>query len=264
MSIGGSYRGNTPTAAYLAETNTIAAAFSTPPTKVRKDLIEMVVGTLKASGVWASLDVFHMFAAADSQASLINWVNPGTNDATVTIAAVSVIFTADSGHATDGTSGFIDSTVNASTATNFLQDSCCMGIYCLTNAQTSTFPIGEHDGTDSVLIWPRSTVDQAQIRMNQTASVNIGNTDSSGMFSANRSASNAIQFFRNGASLTTGSNASVAPNNLTLRIGTTNASTFAAISAACFYAGGSLGSTVTKHFAVHSVVLKYLTAVGAV
>ena len=77
---------------YDAATEAIAAAFTTPPTTARKDLIDAAVVALKAAGVWAKLDALYAFAAADSQAAMINWKHPGTYNATEVNAPT---FTAD-------------------------------------------------------------------------------------------------------------------------------------------------------------------------
>ena len=63
---------------YDAATEAIAAAFTTPPTTARKNLIDAAVVALKSAGVWTKLDALYLFAAADSQAAIINWKAPGT------------------------------------------------------------------------------------------------------------------------------------------------------------------------------------------
>lgn len=98
---------------YAAETEAIAAAFTTPPTTGRKDLIDACVVALKTAGVWTKLDALYAFAAADSQAAKINWKAPGTYNATEVNAPT---FTADSGF-TGASTKYLDSGFNPTTAT---------------------------------------------------------------------------------------------------------------------------------------------------
>ncbi len=97
---------------YQAETNAIAAAFTTPPTTARKNLIDAAVVSLKAAGVWTKLDALYAFAAADSQAAKVNWVNPGTYNCTEVTAPA---FTADRGF-TGASTKYLDSNFNPATA----------------------------------------------------------------------------------------------------------------------------------------------------
>lgn len=63
--------------AYEAETTALVAAFTTPPTKRRKDTINWAIKTLKARGVWSKI-IGLWRVGQDSQSSLINWKTPGT------------------------------------------------------------------------------------------------------------------------------------------------------------------------------------------
>jgi hypothetical protein len=89
---------------YLALALAIFAAFTTPPTTARKEIINNVVADLVLSGVWNELDVLHVYAAADSQAALINWKSPGTFNGTLFNAPA---FAADRGFTGNGSNAYI-------------------------------------------------------------------------------------------------------------------------------------------------------------
>lgn len=96
-------------AGFDADAQAIFGAFTTPPDDTRKGLINAYVLALKAGGVWNSLDGLYVFAAADSQAALINWRNPGTHDATLVNAPT---FTQDRGFTGNGTNSYVNSNFN--------------------------------------------------------------------------------------------------------------------------------------------------------
>lgn len=122
---------------YSAEATTLFAAMSSQPDATRKGHIDTCIGALKTAGVWTKLDVLYVFAAHDSQASLLNWKNPATFNAAV--AAATVTFTTDRGHTGDGASGYIDSGFNASTAGgNFVRDSAHLAVWSGTEVQASS------------------------------------------------------------------------------------------------------------------------------
>lgn len=86
---------------YLPESEAIFAAFTTPPSTARKNAIDTFVRALIASGMWAELDTFYVMAAADAQASTINWRAPATFPL---VQVGTPVFAADQGWTSAGTS----------------------------------------------------------------------------------------------------------------------------------------------------------------
>ena len=102
------------------------------------------------------------------------------------------------------------------------------------------------------------------MRVNATNLDTPANTDGTGFYTANRSASNAGQLYRNGASLATNSEASTNNTNDTFNLGRTGGNGtigYAARQWAACAVGSSL--TATEAAAFYSAMLAYMQGVGA-
>lgn len=97
---------------YDPAANALFAAMTTPPDAARKTLINNMIVSLKASGVWALLDCLYVLAAADNQAARLNWKAPGTFTAS---PVNSPAFVVDRGYTGDGSSSLLDSGFNPAT-----------------------------------------------------------------------------------------------------------------------------------------------------
>jgi hypothetical protein len=191
---------------YDPASDAIFAAFTTPPTTARKSTIDTCVLALKAAGVWTKLDALYMFAAADSQAGLINWKAPGTYDATLVNAPA---FTADQGF-TGAATKYLDSGFNPFSAPSpkFVQDSACAFAHANTNVDVDGGIIGTFNG--SIIIFPRLS-GSFYLRVNNGVNnLTAASTDSTGFWSVNRSAASAQEAYKNGASVNTNTGASAA------------------------------------------------------
>src|SRR5262245_24255328 len=255
-------------ASFETETNTLAAAFTTPPTATRKALINACIKSLKDAGVWSKLDAFYVFAAADSQAAKINWKNPGTYNAS---EVSSPSFTADSGYTGNGTSSYLNTGFTPSTASspNFVQNSAHVSARNRVSGAGSNSDrlVGiDSSGTvgNRVLLIPRIGSAQFFGAVNENSSLTPANTNKDGHFVVNRSGANDKQLYRNGASVTTSSaNASAGVNNsqLTLLADGVNPD-FSVLQIASASIGSSLSSTEVA--ALYAAELAYMNAVGAV
>jgi len=108
-----------------AEASALVARMTTAPTRLRKQRIDTLVGSLKTAGVWAKLDALYVMAAHDAQAARLNWIADVFN-----LTAVSApTFTADRGYAGDGSTSYLDTGFNPATAStpNYVQDSAHYG-----------------------------------------------------------------------------------------------------------------------------------------
>lgn len=104
------FRGHTATAvsAYCPEALALFARMTTQPTDARKTVINTFITSLKTAGVWDKLDAMYVFAAANQQAALLNWI-ADTNNAT---AENSPAFTADEGIQGNGTNSYDNTFTN--------------------------------------------------------------------------------------------------------------------------------------------------------
>jgi hypothetical protein len=89
---------------YYTDAQSVFTAFTTPPVTARKTLINANIGCLKTASLWATLDAYQVYAAADSQAATADWKVP-SRIATLTNAPT---FTIDRGYLTNGTNSIVD------------------------------------------------------------------------------------------------------------------------------------------------------------
>lgn len=238
---------------------TLFAAMTTPPTEARKDAINSLIGSLKNAGLWSKLDVLQVFAAADSQAAVLNWKNP----ATFTAAGVNTpTFTADRGYAGNGTTSYVDTTWAPTNGVNYTQDDATVFAWSRTSGTNSNRWMGSATDT-SVLLLPRTAGSAFQYRINTTGSVTaIGSvTDGSGLFAVSRSGATATQSYRNGATLgAAGSIASTALSSSPINVGRQNTQ-FNPAECAVWGAGSNFSAA--EHLALYNAIRTYLVDAGA-
>jgi hypothetical protein len=250
--------------AYEAETNALLALFTVQPDATRKGHINTLIASLKngatsGTNIFAGLDFLHVYAAHDEQAARRNWIQ----DAYHSGAINSPTFTSDRGFAGNGTSSYLDTNFNPTTASSpkFTQNNASGGVWSRTAAQESVSVFGWFDNSDGFVINPRNTSDQMATRANEANSVNFANSDGSGWFCAGRSASASTRAYKNGASVGTGSGGSSALNNATFKTGHVTGTTYSTREVAADYAGRFL--TLAEQADLYNAVRTYLLAVGA-
>lgn len=225
----------------------------------RRYLVDTLVRRLKISGVWYKLDAFYVFAATDSISALINWINPGTYNATLTNAPT---FTANRGYTGNGSNAFIDSNFNPTTASSpkFVQDSGCIFGRCLNNVAEDK-PLWADTAAYKNNMYPRLAADGALARINSTGgNITASSTSSIGFWSCTRSNSSDEILYKNGASVGVEGQASAAPQNANLT----------ALRAAADYSNYQIASygfgenlTSGDQTALYNAELAYMQAVGA-
>lgn len=248
----------------------IIAAMSPTPSAARQDLINTLVTGLKSdlslSTLSAGFDLFYMFAADVAANALINWVSPGTYNAS---AVSSPSFTVDQGYTGNGASSYL--TTNYTPSTNgvrYMLNSASCGSYSRSaitaDARTD---IGSGQGTASqrVFINARNSANAMGTCLNTDATISAGVSSSGGLSAVNRSASNLSTMYKNGSSIGTSANASTAvPASPILICAFNNAGTptqFSTRQIAFAFAGKSFDATA--HLAIFTRVEAFLDAIGA-
>lgn len=226
---------------YSAEAQAVFTAFTTPPSTARKLLIDTAIRSLKTTGVWTKLDVLVVNAAADSQAALINWKNPGTYNGTLVNAPT---FTADHGF-TGAATKYIETGFNPTAGgLNYVRDSASAFAWSLTAARVDGAILGS-TGAELMRMFTRAFGDTAFLRINDSDSNAIASADGSGLFAINRSAASGAgveQFYRNGSLFNSAGATSSAPENSTFRALTSASGDFVAGQCACYGFGSSLAA----------------------
>ncbi len=111
----------------------IITAMTNRPAFARQTLIKTLVEALKAASIWTKIDRLFVLAAADSQASLLDWKAHATG-LTATTVTTAPTFTADRGWQGGGAGatagGYLASNFNAAVGTNQMtQDSNHLAVW---------------------------------------------------------------------------------------------------------------------------------------
>ena len=164
-------------------------------------------------GLWSKIDAFYPLLGGNSSGGqAVNGKTPGTRNMTWNGG----ITFSTSGVQGNGTTGFGNTNYTESSLSTL--NDMHIGLYCNVNAiNTSGTEMGATSvGGDATTLRIRLTGDllrgQTQNNFNNN-SIQVSNTNSTGVFLLQRTASNASEAFRNGSSLGTGSQVSTARVN---------------------------------------------------
>jgi len=248
---------------WQAESNEIFAAMGTDPPYARKVLIDNLVKGLKDDGVWTLLDFFYILAAHAENSSLLNWINPGTFDAT---NVSSTAFEIDRGY-TGAAGDYLNSNYNPNTdGINYALDDASAGVYCRTTAAASTAcELGVYDGASFTHIYIHFLAGISRIRMNGTTARTGANVDAKGFFILNRVLSTHQDLYKNKVRIINGIIASTTVPNESMYLlalnnnGSSNNWSTKQIAAA--FAGGGMTQTNIDNFTDR--IETYLDALGA-
>jgi hypothetical protein len=244
----------------MSETETWAAALTTPPTDERKALVDALITGLKSDGTWDTLDWLLLLAGADEQASLVNVRNPEKS-----AINQGMTFAADSGFTGNASSAYLSlgESPDASGANNWSLNSAALGVWC--NAQAGSSGAFPHFCTSSarLLGTARDTSGNELFQLNdatsETAQANPGTRV--GHRSYSRTGAGVKRAFYDGtrtADLTTAST-SLAASNLFIGRGT---GSYSPDQFAAFWSGG--GKSDADVAAIHDRLSTILAAIGAI
>lgn len=246
------------------ETAALLNEFAGSYSDARKIEINRLIKSLKDDSLWTTFDGLWIAGLTEAD-SLINWVDPSGTSATNN----SMSFTADRGFTGNGTTAYIDTPVNLSTASNFAQNSGTVFFYGRSNSQGSYYDIqaassgGDSNETAIASWW---STNGTFIRVNQLAgALTSGLQRSDGLFSACRTGSTAISGYRNGSLIGSTSSTSQSAANKTLKVAVADqASGFGFYSPrqyAAFGVGSGWNSTQNSNF--NTALDAYLDHIGA-
>lgn len=252
------------TAPYSAEATAYFAAMSVQPDATRKSALDTLISSLKTGGVWAKLDWLTVHAAHDEQAARVNAVNP----AQVASVGVAPTFTTDRGYTGNGTTQYLNTGWNASTAAGkFTQNDCSMGVWCGTDVSSGA----QYDcGNGNATINARSGTNTAlTVQSAAGSSTVLSPATSVGFTSWTRTSSTAGTAYKNGASMGAISTTSATLRNATFLICAANTSTTGTVTAGNFSTrriqalcwGSQLSGA--EQLALYNALATYMTAVGA-
>ena len=248
------------------ETEALLARFSSAPDATRQGHINTLIAALKAGGVWSKLDALYIMAAHDEQAGQRNWIADAYNLVPTEGIGAFPVFTVDEGYTCDGSSNYIDTEFNPTAAAptaKYVQNSAHISIWRLSDVVAGT----RSDIGASALLGVVSFGTSASGAIN-SAVTGIGSgstatiTDGIGHTIFNRSASNALEFYKNGAdTATAGDDASSGLPSSNITIGTRGGGAWSAAPFAAASIGASLDATQAAAF--YTALAAYIAAVGA-
>lgn len=245
-----------------ADAATLIAAMTSAPSAARQTLISDTIIALKAAGIWAKLDELWFFAAHDSQAALLGWKR--YKDC---LAVNAPTFTADQGFAGNGATSYLNTQLVPSThGVQYTLNDASLGVYNRTDT-TGNGDMGVLE-TYQARIAARSGGGNVVVEINQgssTGRVNTAIASPLGLTVARRTASNAIQAYRNGASVGTGTSTSTALSARAFYISATNGDSAAGQFTAHQYAYARVGASLsTQQLSDEATIIEaYMDAIGA-
>ncbi len=243
------------TLAFSAETQAFFDRLLTPPDDARAGHYDDLINALVAAGVWARLDGFWLYAAADGGTSLANLISSRFR-ATENVTAGRPAFARDRGWAGTGINanihtGFIPLTSEG----HFAQNDACLFCWSLTAAPLRQMLMGI-DGSDRTSLCPKWSDGKTYFALNSAASDAVRlDADSSGLWLVNRTAANELTLDHNGSQVAAASTPSAA-----YKAGPFNAPAGAHQVALC-----GIGAALTREqrAALHQACQTYLHAIGA-
>ena len=241
---------------YLPEAQALFARMTTEPDATRKGLINTLIGSLITAGVWSKLDALYVMAAHDAQAARQNWIADAFNLTAVSSPA----FTLDRGYQGDGSSSYLETGFNPTTATTpkFAQNSAHLSFWSRSSGQGNSVDIGNNNS----VIACRLANDTFARRCNGVNSATGAELNGSGLFLHTRTGPAVGRAFVRGGSVLPDAISSTTPDNNSIRVlGRSGAVSFSARQAAAASIGGAL--TDAEALAYFNALNAYLTATGA-
>lgn len=243
---------------FRPEAMALFARMSVPPSGARRVLIGGLVAGLVASGIWAKLDVFQMFAAHDAQAARLNWKGASFG---ASVTAGAPLFIADRGYYCDGIDDCLSTGWAPSAGVAYQQNDCCLGGWVLEGGQRINAPMGSGTAA-AVLLSPRSGSDKIVARLNSSASTTSTSSVATGygMTIACRTGASAVTLWRNGAQVDgTFTTASATRSSIGIDFGRSN-SVFVEQQALCWFAGAALSGA--EQAILYALLSAYFAALG--
>lgn len=181
-----------------------------PVSDVQKRRVSTLIRSLKASGVWSTLDRLWLHAAENPTQALADLVTR----ATATTAGHAPTFTAGRGFQGNGTSQYIDLGFNASTAGGkYTQNDAMMATWVETaQSDASRADYIGNDFNNYGLIG-QLNVTQAEFGINSASSLTGNFVTKVGLWHLQRTASNAVAAYQNGLAFASNSAASAVTAN---------------------------------------------------
>lgn len=254
-----------PNAIYDSDAILYFQTVTTPLTYSRKQYINSFVLQLKADGNWTKLDRLWLFASQAQDQAKISLVNPLSTQITEVNTPT---WTADEGYTGGATNKYINLNYTPSTsAVNYAQNSATLGFYSRTNNTETVGDMGAEEaaGVHAAYAYARFTDGKSYMTLNDngTTSSPPSVADSLGLFSAQRTVSTTVNFYKRGTNIGSKAEASTGLCNKSFFLAniSNNGAPFGSTSRQYAMAyTGSGGIDIAK---LYTSIQTFLTSIGA-
>lgn len=228
------------------------------PDAACRSAMDAAITRLKLAGIWALTDALQVYYGPSATAALLDWKD--SSRAATLHGTTPPSFSTNGGITTDAVDNYVNTHINPSLCTNFVQNSACLAGYFGANAGVGA-PIGG-DTSTNVFLDPSDASSHVAGRLNNNVTVtNTGVSNSTDFGSAyiDRNGT-ALEVGKQGVALgtTTAASTGAPPNeNITLgrSVGNFRAGNFYAL-----WMGGHL--TAAQKAALHDILTDYFFAIG--
>jgi hypothetical protein len=243
---------------YAIETRRVLdrwAALGVPASAARAAVLDTFVRAMKTGGVWAKLDALYLLAAHARAAARVNLVSPGTYYA-AEVDAANLSFTTDRGFTGNGTSSYLQTNFDPTTATfKFLRDNASLTIWSLTNSDGGSVDIGSGTATRVLARSGGNLVTRAN--SSTSGSTTVG--DSLGLIGWSRDAADHYDNLKGASVIGSPVLASTGISAAAMRV-CAGGTSFSTRQMALAAIGGEVASVLTAY---NAAALAYMQAVGA-
>lgn len=251
------YRSSTGSG-YTTQYQTVYNAMTTKPTTYA-DAQNTLVQTLVNDGLWAKADLIYVFAQETNGAgeALINWVNPGTHNATNT----NMTFTANQGF-TGGSSKYINTNYYVSTDhVNLTQNSATIAAYSRSGITATACLVGCYH-TYRLSLYPYYSGYTYVIYMNSTSNStnDYSYSSTAGLFTAVRQSSSLSYMYKGSTNLGSGTASSGGLPVGYLYVGMEDANAYFGGEISFVFVGAALSSTEVGY--LNTAIETYMDTMG--
>lgn len=223
---------------------------------------DLVTG-MKINGLWTKMQAIYPFAGSTATTQKWNLKDPRDLDAAYRLTFSGGWTHASTGATPNGTNAFANTFLPANT---MAQNSVHISYYSRTNSsQAGAAEIGaERTGGIQLAMQVRGGANQINAVMNDGTGTYAANSNASGFFIGNRTASNVVNSWKNGVKATTSAVVSQTPPTQNIYLGASNGagSAYLFSNREAAFASAGAGLTDTDALVLSSLVQRYQTALS--
>lgn len=251
----------------IASTDADAQAFITAASitdDTQKSAINTLVTDLKGYGIWSKMKAIYPFVGGTASTHKYNLKDPRDLDAAYRLVFSGGWTHSSNGATPNGTNGYANTKLIPSTS--LAANSSHLSFYSRSNISQIVSEMGSRNGNDStgILLVIGRSLNTSQYRVNTGATyINYSDTNSLGMMTVNRTASNLQNSFRNGVLKSTDTTSSNGLTTLEITISGWNIGYISGYSSKqCAFATIGDGLTNTEATDLYSAVQAFQTTLS--